>query len=176
MTINELMQWLEQFQGVIALWLVALPVLTYSFGALLQKGSRLLARYLLAAAIYLAVIPGICTAVILLYMLLFVRVNLLREMHLVLHLLPVVSMVATLWAASRLEDFEHIPGFDRIQGLMILVGLSFAGLLFVHRMFVGLVFFARFEHLLLLLGGFLVVWRLGVARFLKKRHNTPASR
>ncbi len=172
MTVNELMQALEPFQGAIALWLVALPLLTYGLGALLQKGSRRLTRWLLAAAIYLAVIPGTCTAVIILYMLLFARENLLREMHLVLHLLPVASMIATLWGASRLEDFDAIPGFDRIQGFLMLVGLSFAGLLFVHKTFIGLVFFAKFEYLLILLGGVLVVWRLGVARLFRRPHDT----
>lgn len=168
MTIHELMWMLEPFQREIALGLVALPLLTYSLGFLLQKLSRPLARYLLAGAIYLAVLPGICTAVVLLYMLLFVRANLLREMHLVLHLLPVVSMLGTLWAASRLEDFDCIPGFDRIQGLMILVGLGFAAVLIVHKTFIGLVFFARFEYLLLLFAGFLAVWRFGAARLFRR--------
>ena len=92
MTINELIQQLEPLQGKIALALIALPLATYILGAILQKGSRRLTRYLLAVAIYLAVIPGMCMAVIILYMLLFVRANLLQEVHVVLHLLPVVSM------------------------------------------------------------------------------------
>jgi hypothetical protein len=174
MNIKELMQRLEPFQGEIALGLIALPLVTYIIGAVLQKGSRWLTRYLFAAAIYLAVIPGMCMAVIILYMLLFVRANLLQEMHLVLHFLPVVSMLATLWAVSRLEDFEEVPGFGRIQGFMILVGLSFAGLLFVHKMFVGILFFAKFEFLLAALGGMLVIWRLGVARLFRKPRDTQS--
>ncbi len=138
------------------------------------EGSRRLTRYLLAAAIYLAVIPGMCMAVIILYMLLFVRANLLQEMHLVFHLLPVVSMLATLWAVSRLEDFAAIPGFGRIQGFMILVGLSFAGFLFLHKVFIGILFFAKFEYLLIALGGLLAIWRLGVARLSRKSHQ-PSS-
>lgn len=168
MTINELMQWLEPYTQVLALWFVAVPFLTYVCGALLKIVSPLLTRYLLAGAIYLVVLPGVCMAVVLFYMVFFVRLNLLQEMHLVLHLLPIASMVATLWAASRLEAFASIPGFDRLQGLLILVGLSFAGLLFIHKTFVGILFFARFEYLLLLLVGFLVLWRLGVARMFKK--------
>ena len=172
MTIHEWMQTLEPFEREIALGLVALPVLTYSLGFLLQKLSRPLSRYLLAGAIYLAVLPGICMAVMLLYMLLVVRSNLLREMHLVLHLLPVASMGATLWAASRLEAFDCIPGFERIQGLIILVGLGFAALLIVHKTFIGLVFFAKFEYLLLLFVGFLALWRFGMARLFRSSSDT----
>jgi hypothetical protein len=174
MTINELLQWLEQYQQVWALWFVAMPLLTYAGGALLQVISPLLARYLLATAIYLAVIPGVGMTIILLYMVFFVRLNLLHEMHLVLHLLPIVSMLATLWAVARLAPFAAIPGFDRLQGLLLLVGLGFTALLFVHKMFLGIVFFAKFEYLLLLLGGFLVLWRLGMTRVWKK-HKHPSA-
>jgi len=51
------------------------------------------------------------------FLLLFVRVYLLREMHLVLHLLPVLSMVGTLWAVSRLEAVESLLDVLRLQGL-----------------------------------------------------------
>jgi len=96
MTINELMRWLEQFQGWIALGLVALPVVTYGVGGLLKLGTPALARGFLAGAVFVAVVPGVSMAVLILYMVLFVRLNLLREMHLVLHLLPVLSMLWTL--------------------------------------------------------------------------------
>jgi hypothetical protein len=168
MTINELMRWLEQFQGWIGLGLVAFPCVTYSLGALLKFWARPLARGFLAAAVCIAVIPGVSMAVLLLYMLLFTRVNLLREMHLVFHLLPVVSMVGTLWAASRLEALDTLPGVLRLQGLMVLVGLGFAGLLAVHNTFIGIHFFARFEHLLAILAGVVALWQFGVARLCRK--------
>jgi hypothetical protein len=168
MTINELMRWLEPFQGWIGLGLVAFPVLTYGLGGLLKFCSPALARGFLAGAVFVAVIPGVSMAVLILYMVLFVRVNLLREMHLILHLLPVLSMVGTLWAASRLEALEHLPGVLRLQGLMMLVGLSFAGLLALHKTFVGVHFFARFEHLLAMLAGAVALWHFGVARLFRK--------
>ena len=138
MTRHELMHWLEQFQGWIGLGFGALPFLMYGFGALLRRWIRPLARGFLTAAVYVAVLPGICMTVLILYMLLFARVNLLREMHLVLHLLPVLSMVGTLWAVSRLEAVDSLPGVLRLQGLMMLVGLGCAGLLAVHKTFIGI--------------------------------------
>ena len=146
---------------------VALPCATYVMGALLRKMSLQLTRYWLALAIYLAVIPGICMVVIVLYMMFFVKANLLTQVNVVVHLLPVVSMAATLWVASRLIPFAAIPGFDRLQGLMVLVGLSFIGVLFVHKTFVRIHFFARFEYLLVLFALFLVAWRLAVARLFR---------
>ena len=159
MTIHELMQWLSQYEWLAAGWFVALPMVTYIGGRLCRTVSPRLMRLFLAGAVYLAVVPGISMAIVVLYMAFVVRMNLLTEMHLVLHLLPVVSMLATLWAASRLAPFVILPGFNRLQGLMWLVGLAFAGLLFIHKTFIGIHFFARFEYLLVLLVVFLVVRR-----------------
>ena len=107
-------------------------------------------------------------AVLVLYMLLFLRANLLREMHLVLHGLPVVSMLVTLWATSRLEALENLPGVLRLQGLVVLVGLTFAGLLVVHKTLVGFHVFASFERLLIILAGVMALWQFGIARLLRK--------
>jgi hypothetical protein len=101
-------------------------------------------------------------------MVLIVHANLLRDMHLILHLLPILSMLGTLWAASSLVPFEQIPGFARIQGFMVLVGVSFATLFLLHNTFIGIHFFGRFEHLLLLLGGLLALWQFGVSRLFRK--------
>ena len=164
MTINELMQWLSQYERLVAGCFVALPIVTYIGGRLCRAVSPRLMRFFLAAAVYLAVVPGICMAIVVLYMAFVVRANLLTEMHLVLHLLPILSMLTTVWAASRLAPFVTLPGFNRLQGLMWLVGLAFAGLLFIHKTFIGIHFFARFEYLLVLLVLFLVGWRLAMSR------------
>lgn len=169
MTINELMRWLEPLQGWIGLGLVAFPIVTYGVGGLFKLCSPALARGFLAGAVFVAIIPGVSMAVLILYMVLFVRLNLLREMHLILHLLPVLSMVATLWAASRLAALDELPGVLRLQGLMVLVGLGFAGLLTIHKVFVGVHFFASFERLLALLAGAVALWHFGVARLFKKK-------
>jgi hypothetical protein len=71
-------------------------------------------RGFFTAAIFVAVLPGSCMTVLILYRLLFARVHLLREMHLVLHFLPVLSMVGTLWAVSRLEAVESLHGVLRL--------------------------------------------------------------
>lgn len=167
MTIHELIQWLTQYERALAIGFVALPALTYGVGALCRLLSLKLMRGWLAVAIYVAVIPGICMAVVVVYLMFFVRGNLLTTLNLAVHLLPIASMGATLWAASRLAPFAAIPGFDRLLGLLMLVGLSFIAVLFVHKTFVRIHFFASFEYLLVLFGLFLVAWRLAAARLFR---------
>jgi hypothetical protein len=69
------------------------------------------------------------------------------------------------WIGLGLVAF---PGVLRLQGLMVLVGLGFAGLLAVHKTFIGIHFFARFEHLLAILAGVVALWQFGVARLCRK--------
>ncbi len=167
MTIHELIQWLTQYERALVIGFVALPGVTYVVGVLLKALSLKLMRGWLAVAIYAAVIPGICMSVVVLYMMFLVRTNLLTQLNVVVHVLPIASMVATLWVASRLAPFAAIPGFDRLRGLVILVGLSFIAVLFVHKTFVRIHFFARFEYLLVLFGLFLIAWRLAAARLFR---------
>lgn len=168
MTIRDFMQWLEQFQHPIGVALVAFPFLTYGLAALLRVCSRSLARYFLAGAVFVTVLPGISMVVLLGYMFLFLQANLLQEVQVILHLLPILSMLATFWAVSRLTDLDQLPGVLHLQGLMLLVGLSFAGLLFIHKTFISIHFFASFEHLLALLAGFIILWQYGIGRLFGK--------
>ena len=136
---------------------------------------------LLALVVHLAVIPGISMAVLVLYMLFFLRANLLHELHLILHVLPIISMGVTLWATSRILAFDDIPGFKRIEGLMLLVGLSFAAILAIEKTRIGVFFLARFEHLVLIIVGLVVLWKFGLSLLFgssktsKRRSPRPAS-
>jgi len=167
MTIHELLQQLAHHERTFIIGCVALPASTYALGLILRALSAKLMRGWLAVAIYAAVIPGICMAVVVVYMMFFVRANLLTQLNVVVHLLPLASMGATLWLASRLAPFADIPGFNRLRGLMILVGLSFVAVLFVHKTFVRIHFFASIEYLLVLFGLFLVAWRVAATRLFR---------
>ena len=163
MTTAEALQWLEQYQVAIGGALVVLPAATYLLGILLRRVSQRLVGYVLALVIHLAVIPGISMAVLVLYLLFFVRANLLNDLHLVIHVLPVFSMAATLWAASRIMAFDDIPGFRRIEGLMLLVGLSFAAALAIQKTRLGILFLARLEHLFIIVVAVVGLWKLGAS-------------
>ena len=171
MTTYELTQQLEPFTWEIGLALVALPIVTYLVGALLRACAPAVGRGFLALALFVAIVPGMSMAVVVLYMILFAHANLLRDMNLVLHLLPILSMLGTLGAASMLVPFAQIPGFARIQGFMILVGVSFGALFLLQKTFIGIHIFGRFEHLLLLLGALLALWHFGNSRLFKRSYS-----
>ena len=108
-------------------YLAALPLLALALGLLHRRGAGNESpwKYLYSTLVYLTCIPGMFGAVITLYMLLFTGQDLL-DVNALVTLAPIVSMGATLAIAGRNVDFGPLPGFGRLSGLMIVLGLTFA--------------------------------------------------
>lgn len=127
-------QWLALYFGIIPLLALLLPLFhKKGFG---EFGPW---NYLYSLLTYLSCIPGLMSAVLVGYSLFFVHENLLDANPLV-YFLPLVSMFATLVLIRKQVDFDKLPGFDRLSGLMILIGGAFAIALFISKVFVGIFF------------------------------------
>ena len=124
-------------------YLAALPVLAFLLGLLHRRGTGNDApwKFFYSALVYAACIPGTFAAAITLYMVLFAGENLL-DVNALVTLGPIVSMGATLALASRNVDFGPLPGFGRLSGLMVLLGLTF-----------GIVFALSRTRLFIVFGG-----------------------
>ena len=137
-------QWLEALAQN-PLWvggfLAALPLLALLLGLAHRKGTGNDSpwKYLYSGLVFGACIPGMFGAVVSLYMLLFVRENLL-DVNMLVTLAPVASMFATLAVAGRNVDFGPLPGFGRLSGLMVVLGLTFAVLFALSRTQLWIVF------------------------------------
>lgn len=110
-------------------------------------------RYLYALLVYLACVPGIGAAVLTGYTLFFTRENLLDK-DLLVYVVPIVSMVVTLVLIRKNVSFDDVPGFDRLSGLMTLIGITFVILLAIRKTFIG-IFFGASITTLFVLGAFL---------------------
>jgi hypothetical protein len=152
MTVRDLLAWLGRSPGLLATILLIPPLLAFLLSRLPQPRpntrSRPLVwrRYLYAGLVYLVCVPGTFAAVLTGYTLFFTRGNLLDVDPLV-YLLPIVSMVVTLVLIGKTTSFADIPGFDRLQGFMVLLGTTFLIALAVHKTFIGVVFVARLAEL-----------------------------
>lgn len=143
MTVQDLLVWIDAHPGPVLVLLILPPLLTVLLGRLHKpgEGGTGTLRWAYAALIYTVCVPGIGATLVTLYAVLFTGQNLLT-MGLVSTLLPIVSMAATLIKMAQQVDFEQIPGFDRLAGLITLLGLTFAILLFLQRMRIWIVFHA----------------------------------
>jgi hypothetical protein len=141
MTPREWIDWLGAQSMPLAIYLVALPVIALFLGFLHRRGAGNDSpwKYLYAILVYAACIPGMFAATITLYLLLFVNANLL-DVNALVTFAPIVSMAAALAIAGRNVDFGPLPGFGRLSGLMITLGLTFGVLFALSRTRIWIVF------------------------------------
>ena len=126
MTIQELLQYAGRYPGAILGVFGSVPVVTWVVGRLhgRGRGGAVPWKYIYAALVYTSCVPGLFAAVVTGYALFFTSVNLL-EVNALVYLLPVVSMVVTLILLGQNVDFDAVPGFQRLSGLMTLIAVSF---------------------------------------------------
>lgn len=141
MTIQNWLDSLANQPLAISAFLLALPVLAFGLGLSHARGAGNDApwKYLYSLVIYAACIPGMLAATMTLYLLLFLRSNLL-EANALLTFAPIVSMACTLGIAGRNVDFGPLPGFGRLSGLMAMLSLTFVVLFALSRTSIWLVF------------------------------------
>jgi len=162
MSIRDLIQLASAYPGWLSLGFGALPVMALLM-LLFPRVQRYsaLCQYLYASLTYLACIPGMCSAVLLAYSLFIARENLL-DVNLLVYFLPLLAMGLTLVIIGKQVSFRDLPGFGRLAGLMTLIAVSFALVLFVNKVFIGIFFGGSLWILLgLAVGVFLLLqWAL----------------
>ena len=109
-------------------------------------------KYFYAGLIYWVCVPGIFAVVVTGYTLFFSRESLL-DFNLMIYLVPIISMIGTLVIIGKKVDFTVVPGFDRISGLMTLIGLTFVIVLFIEKTRIWIWFGGSISMLLLFVGG-----------------------
>ncbi|PIQ24217.1 hypothetical protein COW36_10375 [bacterium (Candidatus Blackallbacteria) CG17_big_fil_post_rev_8_21_14_2_50_48_46] len=141
MSLRDLIQWLGQNPTWVGASLAILPLLTLFLPIFHRKGFGSLSpwKYIYSLLTYLVCIPGMFSAVLIGYSLFFVRENLLDANALV-YFAPPVIMGITLALIGKQVSFNDLPGFDRLSGLMILIGGTFLILLFINKVFIGIFF------------------------------------
>ena len=89
-------------------------------------------RFVATGCIYAAGLPGAFSAALVLYTLFFRNDDLL-DVSLAVYALPLVCMIACHVVMSRKLDLRQVPGFDRLEGLAIVLILGFFGALVLHN-------------------------------------------
>jgi hypothetical protein len=152
-TLRELLTWIGGDAVVVAL-VCGLPPLLALLTGLVHKtenGGQSPWKYVYSALTYAACLPGLMATVVTVYAVGFAHENLL-DLNAVTYLLPIVSMVATLVLVGMRVDFDLLPGFGRLSGLMTLIALTFLVVLFIMKSRVLMVFGGSIWTLIFLAG------------------------
>jgi len=170
MTTRELMQQADRHPLVLAAVFVAVPAVTWLLGQIHQKdkGGEIPWKYFYSVLVYLACMPGMFAAVISGYILFFSRENFL-DVSLLASILPIVSMVVTLVFVRKKVSFDLVPGFDRLSGLMVMMGCSFAIALAIQKTNIWIFFGGSIDRLLILAAGVFALLKWGSYALFRNR-------
>lgn len=166
---------LQDFFNLLAenpFWIVAYFLLipfTALLAGILGKGEGHLDpwRYLYSTLIYLVCVPGIFAVTLSVYVFIFERRSIFQT-DIYTQILPVVSMIATLLLIRRNVDLNHIPGFDKITGLIMMITAVFAFMWVLDKTHIWVVSYLPFWQGILIFIGLLMVIRWGWGKMAKK--------
>jgi hypothetical protein len=155
---------------VLAALFVALPLITWLCGQMHGRdhGGAAPWKYVYSGLVYLACVPGLFAAVLTAYTLFLSRENLL-DVNPLVYFLPIVSMVVTLVLMRKQVDFREVPGFDRLSGLMAMMGCSFAIALAIQKTNIWIFFGGSIEKLFLLAAGVFALLKWGTHALFRRR-------
>ena len=134
MSINDLMNSSAAYNNIILIFCLAIPILALSVNLISGKsGTDNPWKYIYSVLIYLTAVPGIFCFVIIGYTALFLRQNLLM-LNIVTNYIPFISMIFTLVIIRKNVSFAEIPGFKRLAGLMLIIGMTFVSVIIIDKM------------------------------------------
>ncbi len=169
MTLQEFFNLLSDNPFFVLAYFILIPVAALIAGVL-GKGEGHLSpwTYFYAVLIYLVCVPGIFSITLNAYLFLFENRPVLST-NIYTQILPIISMVVTLFLIRKNTILDYIPGFDKLSGLLMLifVVLSLMWVLDKTRIFVVAFTHMPFYLVILIFVGLLVVFRFGMSRFTK---------
>jgi hypothetical protein len=170
MTIRELTQLAGRQPWVLLAVFAALPLVAWLLGRIhgRENGGTAPWKYFYSVLVYVVCVPGMFAAILTAYALFFTRENLM-DVNLLVYVLPLVSMVATLVFIRKNVSFELIPGFDRLSGLMAMIGCSFAIALAILKTNIWIFFGGSLEKLFLLAAAVFALLKWGTYMLFRRR-------
>lgn len=169
MTLQELFNLLSENPVWIIFFFAALPLAAIILGMFSKEDSeRAPWNYLYCTLIYLSCVPGIFSFTLSVYFFLFEKRSILQT-DVYTQILPLVSMVLTLLIIRQNVDLEKVPGFDRINGLVLIIGALLTGMWILDRTHIIAISFMPFYLVVIILITLLVVIRYAIKRIFARQ-------
>ena len=167
MTLRELFDYLSANPMTVVAFFLLMPLLALAAG-IITKGEGHISpwKYLYTGLVYLVCIPGIFAVALAIYLFLFERGGSIFNVNLLAQVLPIVAMVVTLGIIRRNVAFEQIPGFGKLSDLIFMIGAVFVMMYLLERLHLIAWVFVPVQWLILIVVGFLILFRIGLKRIL----------
>ena len=123
MTLQDFFDACANNPSIILFYFIAVP-LTALLAGIFGKGEGHTSpwKYLYSTLVYLASVPGIFGITLSVYLFLFERQSIM-DTNLYTQIIPVLSMIITLFIIKNNVDLEKIPGFGKLSALLVIIAI-----------------------------------------------------
>lgn len=164
MTLQEFFDFLANNTLAVFTFIICVPLTSLLANYLSGKSAASSPwKYLYSGLIYLAVIPGMFVLTLLLYLFLFEKINIL-ELDIILHILPIFTMIITLITIRKKVNLDLIPGFGKLSGLLSMILVVMLLLWILDRTRLWVVTFLPFQIAILIFAVLLLIFLWGWRR------------
>lgn len=134
MTLGDFFRLTSENPALLMFYMIAVP-LTALLAWIFGKGEGHVSpwKYLYSVLVYLTCIPGIFAITLSIYLFLFERRSIL-ELNVYTQIVPVISMIVTLFLIRRNVSLAVVPGFGKLSGLLMMITVVIALLWILDRM------------------------------------------
>lgn len=165
MTLRSFIEMLGNNPFYLLLYFVLVPF-TALLAGFFGKGEGHLSpwKYLYSILIYLACIPGVFAIAFSVYLFLFERRSIF-DTDLYVQIVPIVSMFITIFNIRSNVNFDAIPGFNKISGLIMMIAATLIFMWLIDRTHIYAFSYIPFYQLILIFIGLFLVIRFGLSSF-----------
>lgn len=164
MTLGDFFNALSDNPSIVCFLFVSVPLTAFLasiFGK--NEGAKRPWKELYTVLVYLTSIPGIFAITLNVYLFLFERQSIM-DTNLYTQILPIISMVLTLWLIRKNVKFEEIPGFDKLGGLIMILAALIIFMWILEKTHIFAITIIPFSYFILLFVVLLVAIRFGWKR------------
>jgi len=166
MTLQQLFDALSDQPALIGFYFLALPLTAFLAGVFGKAEGHITPwKQLYCVLVYMSAIPGIFAIILNVYLFLFEKQPIMQT-NIYTQILPILIMGVTLWLIRRNISFDHIPGFDRLGGLMMIVFAVLAVMWVLDRTHIIAITVMPFYYVILFMVAAFVAIRLGVKKMI----------
>lgn len=168
MTLRELFNLLDDPQNgaMVLSFFILVPIACLLLGFIAKNEGHLTPwKYIYAGIIYLICIPGIFAVTLDVYLFLFEKQSIM-DTNIYTQILPILSMVISLLIIKSNVDLDWIPGFNKLNGLLFILGATLSFMWIIDRTRIWVISYLRFEYVLLIFILLLLIIRMGWYRMM----------
>ncbi len=121
-------------------------------------------KYLYSVLIYLICVPGVFAVTLSVYLFLFERRSIF-DTDIYTQIIPVISMLLTLFLIRSNVDLDRIPGFQKLSGLITMIAATLVFMWFIDRTRIYVFSYLPMSQVLLIFVVLFLVIRFGWSRF-----------